>query len=197
VASRRAEQKDETRRRILDHAQKVVMEGGSDALTIAPLMSALGLTHGGFYAHFASREDLLDQVVGAMCSIVLNGLARNKDVDEPLKSLERYIDGYLSLKHRDSSTWGCPLAYLSHDIPKLSKKAKSDYAEAHRRLTLEVAFLLRRAKATDVGPLSRSLVAELVGALSIARALGDGKESESVLSAARSKMKARLRASIQ
>jgi TetR/AcrR family transcriptional regulator, transcriptional repressor for nem operon len=187
----RSEKKDMTRRKILDHGRRMVIEGGPEALTIAPLMSALGLTHGGFYAHFASRGDLLNNVVGEMCSGPY-GFEMVADRDAPQRSLERYIDAYLSPPHRDSKESGCPLAYLSGDIPKLSNTAKTHYAAAHQALTRWIADMLRRSGSEDVAALSQSLVAELVGALSIARALGNTKQSAAVLVAARNQMKARI-----
>jgi TetR/AcrR family transcriptional regulator, transcriptional repressor for nem operon len=188
----RAERKDLTRRKILDHARRMVMEGGPEALTIAPLMSALGLTHGGFYAHFASREDLLNHVVGEMCSGNLSEFETATDGESAQRALERYFDAYLSLKHRDSKESGCPLASLSRDIPKLSDTAKRSYADAYQAMARTIANLLRRSGSEDVTALSQSLVAELVGALSIARALGDTRQSAGLLSAVRKKMKARI-----
>ena len=188
----RAERKDMTRRKILDHGRRMVIEGGPEALTIAPLMSALGLTHGGFYAHFASREDLLNDVVGGMCSSALSVLEAVTDRESPQRALERYIDAYLSPKHRDSKESGCPLAFLSRDIPELSDTAQKSYGDAYQAITRTIADLLRRSGSKDVAALSQSLVAELVGALSIARALGDRKQSARLLAAARNKMKARI-----
>ena len=193
MSGTRAERKDMTRRKILDHSRRMVIEGGPEALTIAPLMSALGLTHGGFYAHFASREDLLNHVVGEMCSSALSGFETATDRESAQRALERYIDAYLSLKHRDSKESGCPLASLSRAIPKLTDTAKRSYADAYQARTRTIADLLRRSGSKDVAALSQSLVAELVGALSIARALGDTKQSAGLLAAARNKMKARIR----
>jgi len=94
-------------------------------------MSALGLTHGGFYAHFASREDLLNHVVGEMCSSALSGF-ETLQIESPAQRVSNGND-LIFPKARDSKESGCPLASLSRAIPKLTDTAKRSYADAYQR----------------------------------------------------------------
>ena len=102
------------RERILDAAAQLFRERGFDGIGVADLMKAVGLTHGGFYGHFSSKEDLMAQACARALSRSLEVWSKRADSapDDPLLWI---AGGYLSSKHRDNPGAGCVLAALGPD----------------------------------------------------------------------------------
>src|ERR1700742_4972140 len=98
------EQVAENRKRILDAAAKLFRERGFETVTVAEVMSAAGLTHGGFYGHFASKEALIE---AAMAHEQTGRRSRST-----LEDASRYADGYLTRQHRDNVGVSCAFAAL-------------------------------------------------------------------------------------
>src|SRR5215211_1568681 len=96
------EQVAENRRKILEAAGRLFRERGFEAVTVAEVMQAAGLTHGGFYRHFKSKDDLIAQT---LAHALADDAAGETD-------LARYARDYLSPAHRDNVTGGCPVAGL-------------------------------------------------------------------------------------
>ena len=96
------EQVAENRKRILDAAARLFRERGFESVTVAEVMSAAGLTHGGFYGHFDSKEALIDAAMAHRPSWQQGWVT--------LESPERYADSYLSRQHRDGVGSGCQFA---------------------------------------------------------------------------------------
>jgi len=154
---------------------------GIDAVGIAELMKEAGLTHGGFYNHFASKNDLVVEVYGASFATSLGSLARTIEDgpdrgDSPLK---RVVVGYLSTEHRDDPDGGCPSASLATDAGRHGEAVQSAYAEGvEGYLTGFAAEFLRETEEEghelDPDEARRKavrLLSEMVGALTIARAV--------------------------
>ena len=116
------EQMAENRRRILDAASRLFREKGFDAVSVAEVMKAAGLTHGGFYGHFGSKDDLVAQTLAH----VLAGDAGGGG------DLRTYLDAYLSPRHRDNAADGCPTAGLAADIRHQTPAARSAMTEGLR-----------------------------------------------------------------
>nr|HEX4315219.1 TetR/AcrR family transcriptional regulator [Kofleriaceae bacterium] len=180
------EHKDATRERVLREAARLIREHGPLGVGVADIMSRAGLTHGGFYAHFASKDAL---VAAAIARMFVGAQRRFDGVD-----LATYIDRYLSPAHRDERATGCPIPALASDLPRLSRGCRAAYATGTRALTDRLASELRarghRGAAADT--LAASVVAELVGALALARAEPDAARSDAVLAASRRSLRARL-----
>jgi TetR/AcrR family transcriptional repressor of nem operon len=175
------EDKARNRRNILEAAGRMFRSRGIDAVGIAELMKEAGLTHGGFYNHFASKDDLVVEVYGASFAASLGGLARNIE-DGPGQAgspLERVVAGYLSAAHRDAPDGGCPSASLVTDAGRQSGAVQSAYAEGiEGYLTGFAAEFLREAeeKGQELAPgearhRAVRLFSEMVGALMLARAV--------------------------
>ncbi|WP_328981186.1 TetR/AcrR family transcriptional regulator [Streptomyces mirabilis] len=175
------EDKARNRQNILEAAGRMFRSHGIDAVGIAELMKEAGLTHGGFYNHFASKNDLAVEVCGASFAASLGGLARTIE-DGPGQGgspLERVVAGYLSTAHRDAPDGGCPSASLVTDAGRHSEAVQSAYAEGvEGYLTGFAAEFLREAeeKGHELDPREARhrairLLSEMVGALMLARAV--------------------------
>jgi TetR/AcrR family transcriptional regulator, transcriptional repressor for nem operon len=175
------EDKARNRQNILEAAGRMFRSQGVDAVGIAELMKEAGLTHGGFYNHFASKNDLVVEVCGASFATSLGVLARTVEEgpDQGGSPLERIVAGYLSPAHRDAPDGGCPSASLVTDAGRHSEGVQSAYAEGvEGYLTGFAAEFLREAEAEgrelDPGEARRRamrLLSEMVGALVLARAV--------------------------
>ncbi|MFF2993424.1 TetR/AcrR family transcriptional regulator [Streptomyces sp. NPDC057950] len=179
----RITQQDKARNRqnILDAASRMFRSQGIDAVGIADLMKEAGLTHGGFYNHFASKNDLAVEVCAASYAASLTVLARTIEdgPDQTGSPLERVVAGYLSTAHRDAPDGGCPSASLATDAGRHSEAVQSAYAEGvEGYLTGFTAEFLREAEDKDheLDPAEARhrairLLSEMVGALTLARAV--------------------------
>jgi TetR/AcrR family transcriptional repressor of nem operon len=168
-----ADQKTRTHKLILAEAASAIRTKGPERMVVAEVMNKLGLTHGGFYAHFASKDRLTE------------GL-------EPQQALQAYIDWYLSAVHRDAPGGGCPLAAVSGDLPRLAEAARLRYSEGVERLAARVAKLLKALGTKSAEALALSAVSEMAGAMTLARAVADPARSNQILRNSREIVKARL-----
>lgn len=170
--------------RIVDAAARAIRRDGYDGVGVADVMREAGLTHGGFYAHFASRDALLVEALeraGGRSAVLL---ARNV-ADAEARGVSRFralVEGYLSdnlLKTREA---GCPVAALCSEMPRQSP-------EVRKASTQRVQGLVRYvAKALPAGvPAERAgvIAASLVGGLQVARAIGSLEQGKALLAATR------------
>jgi TetR/AcrR family transcriptional repressor of nem operon len=178
-----ADHKTETRERVLVEAAKQIREHGPMGVGVADIMKRAGLTHGGFYAHFKSKDALVAAAIGKMFEGARKRWERSG-------GLAAYIDWYLSAEHRDARETGCPIAALSSDLPRLPAMCRKAYADGARSFTERIAHELRDHRDADV--LAASAVAELVGALSLSRVEPDEARSTAILAASRRSLRARL-----
>ena len=187
-----SDHKTGTRNLVLQHASRQILAGGIDSIRIAEIMSKAGLTHGGFYAHFDSKEDLLISAVEmnfAKARVFFLGHVSGKS---PAEGLRSYIDGYLSTRHRDSIDEGCPVPHLLGSLPAMSEGVRERFTRQLSRWIARIAVYLRKMGHSDAADMAASFIAELVGTLSLARALGPTKRSDEVLRRSRASLKKRL-----
>jgi TetR/AcrR family transcriptional repressor of nem operon len=187
-----AEHKDETRRRVVKAAARAIREEGPFKVGVAGVMAKAGLTHGGFYAHFASKDDLVAAGIGRMFEEGRRRLDHQTTDQSPAEALAAYVDFYLSPEHRDTRTAGCPLPFLSADAPRLPAPARERYAQGVADLTGRLAERLEAMGWADSLTQARSMLSELVGALSLARADPDPARSDAILATSRAALKARF-----
>lgn len=134
--------KEETRERILDEAARRLRRDGICSTTLAPLMQSVGLTHGAFYAHFPTKQALVEAALGTAVEQTLERWPQPDDTAQ----LRAFIDDYLSPQHRDDPGLGCPLPSLAAELGlRGTPSASTD---------LLVARLARRldACALEAGP---------------------------------------------
>ncbi|MFJ2828255.1 TetR family transcriptional regulator [Streptomyces sp. NPDC087263] len=175
------EDKARNRQNIVEAASRMFRSQGIDAVGIAELMKEAGLTHGGFYNHFASKNDLAVEVCNAAFDASLGGLARTieEGPGQAGSPLERVVAGYLSAGHRDAVDGGCPSASLVTDAGRQSEGVQSAYAEGvEGYLTGFTAEIMREAEENGERPdpvearqRAIRLLSELVGAMTLARAV--------------------------
>jgi len=187
-----AEHKERTRARVVKEAAKAIRHEGPHLVGVAEVMAKAGLTHGGFYAHFTSKHDLVAAAIDRMFEEALAAFDRFTAGKEPRAALTAYIGFYLSPKHRDTHATGCPLPALSADVPRLDRAAQARFTLGVERLTTALSRLIAGLGRGDGEELASSTLAEMVGAISLARAIADPRRSNAVLRHSRAALKRRL-----
>lgn len=187
-----AEHKQKTRAKVLEVAAKAIRQDGPDRVGVASVMAEAGLTHGGFYAHFKSKDELVAAAIEQMFEESRKRLKRETEGRSPAEGLSAYIDFYLSQKHRDTRGAGCPMAALSSDLPRLPEETRALFADGARQLSDGLAERFTAMGYADPQALARSTVSELVGALSLARVEMDAQRSDAILADSRHALKQRL-----
>ena len=176
----------ENRARVVDQAARLFREKGFDRVGVAELMAAAGMTHGGFYNHFGSKDD----VEAAACAAVfeksiarIGAIAEEADPKARARGFADYSARYVSPAARDSSSAGCPMVAFAGDMSRQSDDVRAAYAKGL------AAYLDAFARASDL-PREEAIraFAGLVGALTLARsvAASDPKLSDEILAAAQS-----------
>jgi TetR/AcrR family transcriptional regulator, transcriptional repressor for nem operon len=179
------EQAAENRRRIVETAGRLFRENGYDGIGVADIMKHAGLTHGGFYGHFASKDDLAveasAQALASKAGVWDLGETAPGDAAEP--ALARFLATYLSPNHRDDLGNGCALAALGADAAREPAAVRGAFTAAVRtRLEKLMAMLPGRNPAARRRRAIAAL-ASAVGALVLARAVADPELSAEILSA--------------
>jgi TetR/AcrR family transcriptional repressor of nem operon len=187
-----ADHKQKTREKVLKVAAQAIRTDGPDRIAVAGVMAEAGLTHGGFYAHFASKEALIADAVEQMFDDSYARMKNELGDLTPAEGLGRYIAFYLSSAHRDARGSGCPVAALSSDLPRMSAPARKQYAKGVRRLIDTLATTFVAAGETDAEAAARSMLSELVGALSLARIEPNSAQSAAILAGSRRMLMRRL-----
>ncbi|HEX7243732.1 MAG TPA: TetR/AcrR family transcriptional regulator [Longimicrobiaceae bacterium] len=181
------EHKEETRRRILEAASRAYREEGVSGVGIGELMQSIGLTHGGFYAHFPSKDALVAEACEAARSEMAARLFDDADAVGGAEGLRRVIRGYVSRLHRDDPGTGCVMPALAADASRASPEVRAGFTGALRALLGRLGRLLRTGGAGSDPPPDEALVlaSGMVGAVLLARAVDDPELSDRILLAAR------------
>lgn len=170
--------KDETRRHILDVASTQFRESGIAPVGLAGIMSEAGLTNGAFYTHFASKEELVREVL----SEALNRREeRHKANLENGVALEATIRDYLSTRHRDHAGAGCPTAALVAEIARHPKATREAFTGKMSDLIALMAEQIRQGSAEERRRKAIAIYAIMVGALQLSRAVNDRRLSDEIL----------------
>lgn len=168
--------------RIVRIAARRFREGGLDRLSIADLMNEAGLTHGGFYKHFASRDDLVLQALGVALresSTPDAGNFRKAKGGGP--TFQSVVKGYLSKSHRDSPGAGCAVGALISDIGRAGSGAKDLYTEQVERNLDSVAGLIGDPENSADRAKAIVILSAMAGAIGLARAVSDDRLSNDIL----------------
>lgn len=175
------EHKAATRERVLKEAAKEIRERGPDNVAVAGVMARVGLTHGGFYAHFASKDALVKEAIGTMFADARKRTERIDANGDPRAVLRAYVDFYLSPAHRDSRDRGCPLPTLSGDFARSQPATRDRFGAGVEGIASRLARPLAALGYADAQAESHALLAQLVGGVALARAVGDPALSDAML----------------
>jgi TetR/AcrR family transcriptional repressor of nem operon len=169
--------------RIVEAASRAIRRSGYAGTGVADIMREAGLTHGGFYAHFESRDALLAEAVaraGRDSAALVERRAQNRSKDT--SALRALIEGYLSEAHLSSAETGCVVSALVSEIPRQAPEVREASAERVQALIDRV----RQSLPPGVKPDAAGVITStMVGALQLARALSDEKQARALLKSAR------------
>lgn len=176
--------KARNRDRILDVAATQLREAGLDGVSIGELMKAVNLTHGGFYGHFASRDELvaaaLDKALtDGEASAVKSGSAKGP------RTLKSVANSYLSKSHRDNPSSGCAVAALAGDVARSNDLNREIMTKHLARYFENIEGVMGDQGSRE---LAISLMCMMVGAVALSRVMTDPNASDKVLLAARNSM---------
>jgi TetR/AcrR family transcriptional repressor of nem operon len=173
-------EKQRSHKRILDAAARLFRENGIEATSVADVMNAAGMTHGGFYRHFSSKEDLVAAAFRHAVHGVVASIEEDTSTKGRAREIEDYIENYLSEEHVNNLGKGCPLATLGAELARAGQGPLHEGAEASSRM----ADLLGQP---DNGDAARglALMALLMGTVTLARLAEDPEDSRRTLEAGR------------
>jgi TetR/AcrR family transcriptional regulator, transcriptional repressor for nem operon len=187
-----SEHKARTRERILHVAAAAIRAHGAERVSVADIMTGADLTNGGFYAHFASKDDLVAEAIGFMFDERYARMLARVDTPDAKQALVAFIDYYLSYRHCETPEKGCPIPALAADMTHLSRPARKRFSAGVSRLIDGLAILLDHAGVADAELQARSMLAELAGALNLARSSDQQANAKAMLAASRRALKQRL-----
>ena len=173
--------KAETHTRIVRVAAKRFRERGLEGIGVADVMKEAGVTVGGFYKHFGSRDEL---VVEALATAF-------KDLDvweEHTPDMAHLLQNYLTEAHRDAPGTGCAMGALLGDMTRGSKSARALYAERVKRTLAFLSALLPSSQRPDKRRRALLILSALLGALNLSRAVSDPNLSREILQGVREEL---------
>lgn len=185
------EHKAKTRERVLREAARELRAKGRENVAVARVMERAGLTHGGFYAHFESKEAMIADAIETMFNDARGRADMIEATDDPRVALKTYIDFYLSTAHRDGRDRGCPLPALSGDFARGDEAQKARFGLGVEGLTKRLAKVLGGIGAGDPHAEASTMLAQMVGAVALSRAVSDAQQSDAILRDARAGLIAR------
>jgi TetR/AcrR family transcriptional regulator, transcriptional repressor for nem operon len=179
------EHKLETHARIVKRASVRLREKGAHGIGVADLMKDAGLTHGGFYAHFDSREALVIEAFAHAMDRATERWRKAAEAMPPEKRLATIVDSYLSPTHRDDPGHGCAVPTLAAEIARESPKTRKAFAVKLEEMIDMMAEQIPAASPKGARKQAISLIATMMGTLVMARVGGSGEFSEEILAAGR------------
>jgi TetR/AcrR family transcriptional regulator, transcriptional repressor for nem operon len=184
--------KQRTHDKVVKAAAHAIRAHGPDKIGVAGLMAKVGLTHGGFYAHFKSKDELVAEAITHMFDERHEALQKCFAGVSVPEGLSAYIDLYLSTLHRDRRDRGCPLVSLSGDVARLPLAARKRFEAGLARLTDTLAGALHALGLPNTQALASSVISEMVGAVAMSRAVPNTSLAEQFLAHSRTSIKQRL-----
>lgn len=182
--------KELTHDRIVETAARAIRRAGFHGVGVADIMKEAGLTHGGFYAHFASRDALLAEALeraGRDGSVRIAEQAERARV-KGHSALRALVDGYLSERHLNGAEKGCAVAALASEMPRQTPEVREAAAQRVRKLIDTV----QRALPADAASQAPMVASQMVGALQLARALGPNAQGKALLASTRQSLLAQF-----
>ena len=179
------EHKLETHARIVKKASVRLREKGAHGIGVADLMKDAGLTHGGFYAHFDSREALVVEAFGYAIDASIERWLRLAEQTPPEKRFGTIVDSYLSPLHRDDLGHGCAIPALSAEIARESPKTRKAFAAKLEQMIEMIAAQIPDVPRKAARRQAMASLATMMGTLVLARVAGTSEFSDEILDAGR------------
>jgi TetR/AcrR family transcriptional regulator, transcriptional repressor for nem operon len=174
----------QSRERILSAASKVVLERGIEATSIADVMQAAGMTNGGFYRHFRSKDEMIAAAIRAAFDDIADRFDRRLRQHGAPAAVEAYVDEYLSAFHVEHPGRGCPVAAIGADAGRCAGAFAEEFIVGSERLIERLSDASgRTTRAAPERARAIRRLATLVGAVVIARAAGRGALRDEVIDA--------------
>ena len=181
------EQAEQNRRLIVKTASRMFRLQGLENVAVADVMKESGFTHGGFYNHFKSKDDLVTEAVASAFDHAAKNLSDDiSSGNDPQKALNAFVADYLSPAHRDTSTGGCPATAFPVDSARGGKDVQAAFAEGIESY-LEILAARMNGDKREARQRAVALLSGIVGALLLSRAVkkSQPKLSDELLSSAR------------
>jgi TetR/AcrR family transcriptional regulator, transcriptional repressor for nem operon len=170
-----------TRERIVKAAAAEFRRNGIDGTGLADLMAAAGLTHGGFYKHFGSKEQVVAEACAAATDSLTQTLSAIAEQAGPEAALEEVASGYLSHALRDLPAESCPLAMMGSELARQGTQTRDAASESFLKLTQLLAPLMPNAGAEEQQRNAMVAMCAMIGALTVARIVPDEALSDAIL----------------
>lgn len=180
---RTREEAAESRQRIVTTAARMVRQGGIDGLGVAEVMKAVGMTHGGFYRHFASKDALVAEALDAAFDD-LPGVLDPGAGSTSISEIQAYVDQYLSAGHVAHPEIGCPLAAIGGEVGRGSDDARETFS---RRAQERIEMIAAAMEAASQEPRADAirLLATMIGAVVLARSVQEETSRTEIIEVAR------------
>src|SRR5215475_6831491 len=173
-----------TRERILKAASAQFLSHGITEAGLARLMRAAGLTHGGFYRHFASKDQLVAEACSQAVLSLTSGLESQIEGKPPDQALPLLVGKYVSRSHRDQPATSCVVAALGSELARADTKTR-EATEGFLGLSRLIARQLKNVPAKKAEGQSMAIAAAMIGAITLARIVPDSRISNSILAGTR------------
>jgi TetR/AcrR family transcriptional repressor of nem operon len=169
---------------IVSAAAKMVRERGVESTGIADVMEAVGMTNGGFYRHFKSKDEMIGSAIKAAFDEIADRFSRRLRDNGPTAAVQAYVEEYLSDRHIEHPGHGCPVAAVAADASRFQGAFTSEFFEGAERLIRYLASS-SSGHAGSAAKRSKAIrqLAMLVGAVVIARAVGKSALRHEVIAA--------------
>lgn len=179
------EHKQETHARIVRKAAVRLREKGAHGVGVADLMKEAGLTHGGFYAHFDSRDALVIEAFGYAMDRSIEHWRKLAEGTPPEKRLAAIVESYLTPAHRDDPGHGCAITSLGAEVARESPKTRRAFAAKVEQLIELMADQITDVPRKAARKQAAGILAGMMGSLVLARIAGSGEFSDEILQAGR------------
>ncbi len=181
-----ADQREKTRQRILDAAATVFRRLGYQAASVDIVMAEAGLTAGGFYSHFSSKEELFVESFLRTLREARTLTGKSVEQLEGADRINAIVARYLSSAHRGMIDSGCPLPPLLADLPRQKESVRRGFDEIIAEIITNLEPHLQNTAVTPPADHAWAILALMVGGMSLSRAIADPALAERVLAACRS-----------
>ena len=181
----RPEHKREIHQKIVKDASRRVRTEGITGAAVSSVMRDAGLTHGGFYKHFASKNELLTESVSEAFREIADRLAQAAEKSKPGTAWEAIVKTYLSPEHCDHAECGCPIAALAPELARADKAMKAPILGELVKYKNRMLPLMPGRRAADKERAFFAIFSTMIGAIAIARILPDQAARAKVLASAR------------